>query len=97
MWSPRKRAHRKESAPVVAEPVVAEKPAIALLELDHRACDGLEVRLRWNPDTKDVLVSVAERDGMEFEFQVPPTDALNAFRHPYAYAAHRDQYIPLAA
>jgi hypothetical protein len=66
-------------------------------ELDHRACDGLEVRLLWNAETEDVLVSVAARDGIDFEFQVPAADALDAFHHPYAYAAFGDQYTPLAA
>ena len=54
---------------------------IAIRELDHRATDGIEVRLLWNEDTKDVLVSVAEREGLRFEFRVPPTDALDAFHH----------------
>lgn len=80
-------------------PVMEPEPAIAVRELDHRAGDGLEVRLLWNADTKDVLVSVAERDGMGFEFQVHPNDALDAFHHPYAYAAHATHtvaYMPLA-
>jgi hypothetical protein len=32
-----------------------------------------------------------------FEFPVDPTDALEAFHHPYAYAANVDDYLPLAA
>jgi hypothetical protein len=80
-----------------SEPVVVQESRISIRELDHRASDGIEVRLLWDAETKDVLVSVVERDGVGFEFQVPATDALDAFHHPYAYAAYGDQYIPLAA
>jgi hypothetical protein len=66
----------------ISEAVVAEDSGIAVRELDHRASDGLEVRLLWNAATEHVLVSVAERDGMDFEFQVPATHALDAFHHP---------------
>ena len=82
---------------ITSEPV-GQKSRTAIRELDHRASDGIEVRLLWNAETKEVLVSVAERDGVGFEFQVPATDALDAFHHPYAYAAlHGDHYIPIAA
>lgn len=80
-----------------SEPVVVQESRVAIRELDHRASDGIEVRLLWNAETKDVLVSVVERDGVGFEFQVPATDALDAFHHPYVYAAYRDHYVPLAA
>jgi hypothetical protein len=80
-----------------SEPVVGQESRIAIRELDHRASDGIEVRLLWNAETKAVLVSVAERDGVGFEFQVPPTDALDAFHHPYAYAPYGDHHILLAA
>jgi hypothetical protein len=80
-----------------AEPVLAQESRFAIRELDHRASDGIEVRLLWNAETKDVLVSVLERDGVSFEFRVPPTVALDAFHHPYAYAAYGDRYIPVAA
>jgi hypothetical protein len=80
-----------------SEPVVFDESRIAIHELDHRVCDGLEVRLLWNADTQHVLISIAERDGIDFEFQVPAADALDAFHHPYAYAAYGDSYIPLVA
>jgi hypothetical protein len=83
----------------IREPVVTQRSRTGIRELDHRASDGIDVRLLWNAETNDVLVSVAERDGMGFEFQVPPTDALRAFHHPYAYAyaLHGDQRVALAA
>jgi hypothetical protein len=82
---------------MTSQPVVVQESRIAIRELDHRASDGIEVRLLWDAETKDVLVSIVERDSVGFEFQVPATDALDAFHHPYAYAAYGDQYIPLAA
>ena len=81
----------------ISEPAIGQDSRITVRELDQRVGDGIEVRLLWNAETKDVLVSVAEREGLGFEFQVPPTDALDAFHHPYAYAAYEDQYLPLAA
>ena len=80
-----------------SEPVMVQESRIAIRELDHRASEGIEVRLLWDAETKDVLVSVVERDGWRFEFQVDPTNALDAFHHPYAYAAYGEQYILLAA
>jgi hypothetical protein len=32
-----------------------------------------------------------------FEFEVPGTDAADAFHHPYAYAGYDPQQHPLAA
>jgi hypothetical protein len=82
-----------------AEPAVRRESRIKLRELHHRASDGIVVRLLWNPETEAVLVWVYERGGAGFEFQVPPTDALQAFHHPYAfaYALHGDNCVPLAA
>jgi len=75
----------------------AQESNIAIRELDHRTSHGIDVWLLWNAETKDVFVSVAGRDGVAFEFEVAPTDALEAFHHPYAYSASGDDYLPLAA
>ena len=67
-------------------------------ELNHRVNDGIEVRLLWNSDTNRVSVEVAEtRYDLSFEFDVAATRALDAFHHPYAYAAPRDYDGALAA
>jgi len=56
-------------------------------ELNHRVNDGIEVKLLWNSDTNGVSVSVAEtRHDVSFEFEIAANAALDAFRHPYAYA-----------
>ena len=60
---------------------------ISIRELDHRTGDGLDVTLLWYPDTGRVSVAVVDvRSGEAFELTVFPADALEAFKHPYAYA-----------
>ena len=72
-------------------PVEVQESKFATRELDHRRSDGIEVTLLWNTRTDDVLVAVDERDGGRFEFTVHPAEALEAFHHPYAYAACDDR------
>lgn len=56
-------------------------------ELAHRAGDGLEVTLVWHEDDNRVVVVVDDaRTGERFEIEVPTTNALDAFEHPFAYA-----------
>jgi hypothetical protein len=59
-------------------------------ELAHRAGDGIDVQLLWVPATGVLLVRVADErleDG--FQLTVDAAHALDAFEHPYAYAAFR--------
>jgi hypothetical protein len=57
-------------------------------ELDFRASDGLEVALLWNPETNQLLVSVVDtKSGDDFQIEVSSNEAMDAFHHPYAYAA----------
>jgi hypothetical protein len=59
-------------------------------ELDFRANNGLEVALLWEPETDCVSVSVSDsRSGDDFTLEVDPAEALDAFHHPYAFAAAR--------
>ena len=59
-------------------------------ELDHRSNDGLEVTLLWEAETNRVAVNVFDaKSGDDFTIEVGPTEALDAFHHPYAYAATR--------
>ena len=55
-------------------------------ELDRRSGDGIDVSLLWDPSTDGVFVAVRDaRTGSEFRIRVDAADALDAFRHPYAY------------
>ena len=56
-------------------------------ELDRRHRDGIDVRLLWNSITDQVSVVVEDGDlGETLVLEVPGSDALEAFTHPYVYA-----------
>jgi hypothetical protein len=60
-------------------------------ELAHRTSDGIDVYLFWNEPTSRVTVSVLDaRTDHSFELEVDGRHALDAFNHPYAYAARPD-------
>jgi len=60
-------------------------------ELAHRASDGIDVYLFWDEPTGRVTVGFLDARGDDsFEFEVAGRDALDAFNHPYAYAARTD-------
>ena len=66
-----------------------------LVELASRRNAGVEVRLLWNRKRKRVILALAdEKSGTSFELAVANHNAMDAFRHPYAYAQH---YAPLKA
>lgn len=57
-------------------------------ELDHRTSDGIEVTLFWSKPSDQITIAVVDtRSGDALEFEVDAGDALDAFNHPYAYAA----------
>ena len=57
-------------------------------ELAAREGDGLAVVLLWDPCADAVSVAVEDgRTGEHFEFSVDRRRALDAFYHPFAYAA----------
>jgi len=57
-------------------------------ELHSRSNDGIHVRLLWAPDDGRVAVAVADtKTGDRFAFDVPDRDALQAFKHPFSFAA----------
>jgi hypothetical protein len=59
-------------------------------ELAHRTGDGIEVTLFWTKATNTVSITVLDtRSGEALEFDVDGSTALDAFNHPYAYAATR--------
>ena len=57
-------------------------------ELAVRESDGIHVRLMWHPNLNAVTVSVEDaRVGDRFQLAVAPDRSLDAFYHPFAYAA----------
>jgi hypothetical protein len=64
-------------------------------ELAHRTSGGIDVYLFWEQRTNRVSVEVIDaRTRDSFELDVDPQDALDAFNHPYAYAARLDTATP---
>src|SRR5438034_1747343 len=60
-------------------------------ELAHRSSDGIDIYLFWNEPTNHVTVAVTDaRTDDGFELEVDGRHALDAFNHPYAYAARID-------
>ena len=59
-------------------------------ELDHRTSDGIEVTLFWTQPSSRVTIAVLDtHSGEALEFEVDGSGALDAFNHPFAYAATR--------
>ena len=57
-------------------------------ELAARESDGINVRLLWHPRENALTVSVEDtRAGDRFQLVVARDRALDAFYHPFAYAA----------
>ena len=57
-------------------------------ELAHRASNGIDVYLFWNERTSRVTVGVIDaRPAARGALEVDGRHALDAFNHPYAYAA----------
>lgn len=66
-----------------------------LRELDQRSGGGLEVTLLWSKRTGSVFVCVEDEQAKTgFHFSVDPTDAPEAFRHPYAYRRRGIHALP---
>jgi hypothetical protein len=66
-------------------------------ELAHRTSEGIDVYLFWNEPASQVTVSVFdERTNDGFELEVDGRDALDAFNHPFAYAARSNMVDPSA-
>ena len=55
-------------------------------EIAHRANTFIEVTLLWRQADNSVLLRLVDvANGVEFELQIRPEHALDAFNHPYAY------------
>lgn len=63
-------------------------PSTTPRELAYRCSDGVHVTLLWYPTTNRVTVEVVDDSlGDTFEFEAPRDRVLDAFEHPFAYAA----------
>ena len=63
---------------------------MTLKELDYRNGDRIEVSLLWSPESGQLAVGVVdEAAGEEFAMEVEPSEAMEVFRHPFAYAGTR--------
>ena len=57
-------------------------------ELAARESDGISVLLLWHPRDDALTISVEDdRRGDRFQFAVAADQALDAYYHPFAYAA----------
>jgi len=67
--------------------VVIEKPTRVLAE---RRTGSVEILLLWHPMSNEVELRIHDTSKeAELGFRVPPGEAMEAFRHPYAYAARQ--------
>jgi hypothetical protein len=65
-----------------------ERASTRTRELAQRLSGAVEVLLLWHPEIDRVEVSVRDlTTGAGFQIEVAPGDAIDAFYHPYAYAA----------
>ncbi len=62
-------------------------------ELDHRHAGGIDVTLSWSSTTDALFVTVLDEAGETFELAVEAHQALDAFHHPFAYAASRGRSL----
>ena len=64
------------------------------IDLAHRRGDGIDVVLWWTPEDNSVAVEVLHlASDATFEVPVEGSRALDAFYHPFAYAARRDSEL----
>ena len=66
-----------------------------MLELDGRISAGIEVSLLWRPKTNALAVLVRNEAASEmFSVSVEASEALDVFRHPYAYRHRGAELAP---
>jgi hypothetical protein len=68
---------------------VREYSSTPVRELAQRQSGTLEVLLLWHPEIERVELSVCDlATGGGFQIEVAPGRAIDAFYHPYVYAAN---------
>ena len=75
-------------------PAIGECVSTPTRELAQRLSGTVEVLLLWHREIDRVDLSVRDLStGAGFQFEVAPANAIDAFHHPYAYAArHGNSY-----
>jgi hypothetical protein len=68
------------------------------IDLANRRSDGIDVTLWWSPAEGSTVVEVLHlASDSTFQLSVEPSRALDAYYHPYAYAAWRSPELLEAA
>jgi hypothetical protein len=68
--------------------VARREPVAHTRELARRQSGTIEVFLLWHPESNWVELAVRDlATDVSFHLEVAPADAVDAFYHPYAYAA----------
>ena len=71
-----------------ASPARGERLSATTRELAQRQSGANEVLLLWHPESDRVELSVRNlATGAVCEIEIAPADAIDAFYHPFAYAA----------
>jgi hypothetical protein len=71
-----------------SSPPIVHQVGARTRELAQRRSGSVEVLLLWHPESDRVELSVRDvATGAGFRLEVAPGNAMDAFRHPYAYAA----------
>jgi hypothetical protein len=82
-----------DSAPSLARAVAEDDGRSPVRELAQRLSGTAEVLLLWQPESDRVELSVHDSaTGAGFQIEVAPDNAIDAFHHPYAYAARREAH-----
>ena len=82
---------RAVSNDVGPSPATGKGASAPTRELAQRQSGTVEVLLLWHPESDRVELSVRDlATGAGFQIEVAPGNAIDAFYHPYAYAARRE-------
>jgi len=75
-------------------PATGKRVTAPTRELAQRLSGTDEIQLLWHPATEQVELSVLDQaTGAGFHIEVAPTNAIDSFYHPYAYAvSHENSY-----
>jgi hypothetical protein len=72
-------------------PVTRQSLSASTRELAQRLSGTAEVLLFWHPEIDRLELSVQDlATGAGFHIEVAPANAIDAFYHPYAYVARRE-------